>query len=141
MKKLTPFDHVKEIYKKNGEFLGDEGYVQYIINKELSKNPALLTIINWSQKHSLTNKAHFKMMNEFASLTPRPSYNKFPWIWKSENSVDKDVETLSRHYNESMVNAKEYLELLKLSNDGIDHLNWIRRIYGVDNTTKRGKNE
>ena len=36
--KKTPFTHSKKIYKSNTKFDGDEGYSQYIINKEISKN-------------------------------------------------------------------------------------------------------
>ena len=37
-KKPSPFTHVGTIYKSKGKFGGDEGYSQYVINKELSKN-------------------------------------------------------------------------------------------------------
>ena len=61
-KKLSPFTHVGAIYKSKEKFGGDEGYSQYVINKELSKNADLVDFVNLVQQYTLSNELHFKLM-------------------------------------------------------------------------------
>ena len=61
-KKPSPFTHVGSIYKSKGKFGGDEGYSQYVINKELSKNGDLVDFVNLVQQYTLSNELHFKLM-------------------------------------------------------------------------------
>ena len=51
-KKPSPFTHVGTIYKSKGKFGGDEGYSQYVINKELSKNGELVDFVNLVQQYT-----------------------------------------------------------------------------------------
>jgi hypothetical protein len=50
-KKPTPFTHVNDIYSRSSQFKGDEGYSQYVINKELSKNGELIDLVNVVQQY------------------------------------------------------------------------------------------
>ncbi|MEK9767545.1 MAG: hypothetical protein VW683_01380 [Betaproteobacteria bacterium] len=132
----SPFKRVDDIYKSGAQF-NDDGYVQFIVNKEVSKNPLLIGLVNEVQQYSLANHLHFKVLNTFAPLTKRPGFKAFPWIWKGGKKVDQDVEVVAKYYNESTTNAKEYLEILNMSDDGKEHLEWLRSVYGLKNVKKK----
>lgn len=130
----SPFTHVGEIYKTNGQYLGDEGYAQYIVNKELSKNGELIEVVNELQKYTLPNELHFKVANSFYPLSRRPGFSKFPWIWKGKEKADPEVVGVSKYYEESIENSKVLSEILKKTKEGRKHLKWLAKVYG-------GKNE
>lgn len=129
----TPFSHVTQIYKKNGEFKGGEGYVQFIINKELSKNGELIEVVNEAQRFwdpAIPNELHFKLMNGFYPYSRRPGFKQFPWIWKGSTKADPEVVGCAKYYEESIENAKVMVDILKQSKDGKKHLKWLAEVYG-----------
>ena len=132
-KKPSPFTHVGTIYKSKGKFGGDEGYSQYVINKELSKNGDLVDFVNLVQQYTLSNELHFKLMQSLFSYSNRPGFKQFPWIWKGSQKVNKEVEVISKHYEESLDNAEKYYEILKSSPKGKEKLKWLKRVYGLEN--------
>ena len=111
-KKPSPFTHVGTIYKSKGKFGGDEGYSQYVINKELSKNGDLVEFVNLVQQYPLSNELHFKLMQSLFSYSKRPGFKQFPWIWKGSSKVNKEVEVIANYYEESLDNAEKYYEIL-----------------------------
>ena len=129
----SPFTHVSSIYNSKGKFGGDEGYSQYVINKELSKNGELIDFVNLVQRYTLNNKLHFKVMQSLFSYSNRPGFKQFPWIWKGSNKVYKEVEIISKYYEESLDNAEKYYEILKSSPEGKKKLKWLKRVYGLEN--------
>lgn len=129
-KKPSPFTHVNEIYKTNGQFMGDDGYVQYIINKELSKNGELIEVVNELQKYKLPNKIHFKVANDFYPHSTRPGFNRFPWIWKGSSDADPEVIGVSKYYEESIENSKVYVEIFKQTNEGKKYIKRLAKVYG-----------
>ena len=131
--KLSPFTHVSGIYKSKGKFGGDEGYSQYVINKELSKNGDLVDFVNLVQQYTLSNELHFKLMQSLFSYSNRPGFKQFPWIWKGSQKVNKEVEVISKHYEESLDNAERYYEILKSTSEGKKKLKWLKRVYGLEN--------
>jgi hypothetical protein len=134
MAKLTPFNHVDLIYKGNSfSFGGDDGYSQYVINKELSKNGELIDIVNLVQQYQLENKFHFKVMNTVAPSTRRPGFKQFPWIWKGSTKVDDIIKIISIHFSESIENSKTYYEILSSSKEGKEKLKWLSKLYGLEN--------
>jgi len=135
----TPFKRVDDIYKRRAPFSG-EGYVLFIVNKELSKNMALIELVNELQRHTnLPPEMHFRIMNAFAPLTPRPRFHEFPWIWKGKTKVDEDVEIVAKHYRESIAHAEDYVEIFRQTEDGKEHLEWLRKVYGKKNKLKKAK--
>ncbi len=129
-KKPTPFTHVNEIYKVGGSFKGDEGYAQYIINKELSKNGMLVELVNEIQQHTLTNNVHFKMMNGFFPYSRRPGFKQFPWIWKGSEKPTPEVLGVARYYEESLDNARVLTQILEQSKEGKKQLKHLAKVYG-----------
>ena len=132
-KKPSPFTHVGTIYKSKGKFGGDEGYSQYVINKELSKHGELIDFVNLVQRYTWNNKLHFKVMQSLVSYSNRPGFKQFPWIWKGSNKVNKEVEIISKYYEESLDNAEQYYGILKSSPEGKKKLKWLKRVYGLEN--------
>ena len=132
-KKPSPFTHVGSIYKSKGKFGGDVGYSQYVINKELSKNGELVDFVNLVQQYTLSNGLHFKVMQSLFPYSSRPGFKQFPWIWKGSQKVNKEVEVIAKHYEESLDNAEKYYEILKSSPKGKEKLKWLKRVYGLEN--------
>jgi len=132
-KKPTPFTHVNDIYNRSSQFNGDEGYAQFIINKELSKNGEAIDLVNVVQQYTLSNECHFKVMNSLFPYTKRPGFKQFPWIWKGSQKVEPIIEVISKHFNESIENSKTYYEILKGSKEGKKQLEYLENIYGLKN--------
>lgn len=132
-KATTPFDHVKDIYQGNS-YKGDTGYAQYIINKELSKKGELIELINHIQQYTLPNKIHFRIVQEFFRHTKRPGFKAFPWIWKKKKASNKEIlEVIAKYYRESISNAEDCHDILSQTNEGKEHLQWLRNVYGLEN--------
>lgn len=130
----TPFTHVANLYKRGASYEGDVGYVQYIINKELSKNGGLIELVNYIQAYSLPNEIHFKLLNEFYGGTRRPGFKAFPWIWKKPaNKIQDEVEIIAKYYGESIAHATDYHTILSMSDEGKEHIKWLMSIHGRDN--------
>ena len=128
----TPFKRVDDVYRVRAPW-NPTGYVLFIINKELSKNPALLDLVNEMQKYNVPPEMHFRVFNAFAPKTRRPGFREFPWIWKGKEAVSEDVEIVAKHYNESSDNAKDYIRVLEQTLEGKGHLEWLRTVYGKKN--------
>lgn len=128
---MSPFDRVADIYKKDSSF-SDDGYVQFIINKELSKNPELVGLVANLSKYNLPNRVHFKYLNSYAKLKRKPPYNQFPWIWKKNKEVDENVSLLARHLEESIQNCTEYYSILNQSSEGKSYIKQLRAMYGME---------
>ena len=132
-KKPTPFSHVNDIYNRNSTFQGDDGYAQFIVNKELSKNGELIDLVNVVQQYTLDNKSHFKVMNSLFPYSNRPGFKSFPWIWKGSQKVDPIIEVIAKHYNESIENSKDYYKILKSTKEGKKQIKYLERVYGLKN--------
>ena len=132
-KKSTPFSHVTDIYKRGTTFSGDEGYAQFIVNKELSKNGDMIELVNIVQQYTMSNEIHFRLMNAFYPGTKRPGFKAFPWIWKGKKDNKVEVELIAKYYNESIDNASDYYEILIQSEEGCEFIKWLHSIYGLDN--------
>ena len=135
-KKPTPFTHVSDIYKTKSTFRGDEGYSQYVINKELSKNGEAIDLVNLVQTYwspPLDNNLHFKVMNSLFPYSRRPGFKQFPWIWKGSKKVEPIIEVISKHVNESIENSKSYYEILKSTKEGKKQIKYLEKVYGLKN--------
>ena len=132
-KKPTPFTHVDNIYNTNAVFSGDDGYAQFIINKELSKNGEVIDLVNTAQQYTLNNECHFKVMNSLFPYTRRPGFKQFPWIWKGSQKVEPIIMVIAKHFNESIKNSKVYYEILNRSKEGKKQLDYLESIYGLKN--------
>jgi hypothetical protein len=124
---------VSDIYKRGAPFSGDEGYAQFIVNKELSKNGSMIDLVNAVQQYTLPNDIHFKLMNAFYPSTRRPGFKAFPWIWKGKQENKEEIELIAKYYKESTSNAETYYEILMQSDEGKEFVKWLRSIYGLDN--------
>lgn len=132
-KKPTPFTHVSDIYKRGAVFRGNDGYAQYIINKELSKNGDVISLVNHAQQFKLSNEHHFKVMNSMYPHSRRPGFKEFPWIWKKASGNDEEIEVIAKYYDESIANATDYHKILLQSKDGKKHIKWLMDIHGKSN--------
>ena len=133
VKKASPFAHVSKIYERNSTYEDDGAYVQYIINKELSKNGIVAGFINHVQQYQLPNHIHFKLMNYMMGGVPRPGFKEFPWIWKKKEEHSDEIEVIAKYYEESISNAKDYYEILIVSKEGKEHIKWLMDVYGKNN--------
>ena len=61
-------------------------------------------------------------MQSLFPYSNRPGFKQFPWIWKGSQKVNKEVEVIAKHYEESLDNAEKYYEILKSSTKGKEKL-------------------
>lgn len=109
MGNISLFDHLKQITNGKGEYLGDEGYNQYMINKYISMNEYYIELAHYVSKLSLTNKQHFDVYKKFI-----PQRNVFlKYVGKKSSNEEKELQKIIAKYFEcSTKEAKDYIKIL-----------------------------
>lgn len=105
------FDHIKNVTIVKGEFLGDEGWNTYMINRYLSMNADYCEAVNIVQKNTRLLTAE-QVFNVYKSLLPKK--NVFlKYIKATTEKVNPDLMSALREYLEcSEREVKEHLEFL-----------------------------
>lgn len=107
------FDHINNIQKVKGEYLGDEHYNIFMINKVLSMNKDNIEIIDILQKNFRTgtyipNEVMYKCLREIIE----PPTRFHPYI-KNQNKKTYDegeLEIITKLYEVSQREAKEIID-------------------------------
>jgi hypothetical protein len=108
----TLFDHLTNITSKKGEYLGDEGWNNYMINRFLSMDPDYVEVVNIVQKNTWQMKGEY-LYNLYRDLIPK-QYKFLKYIkssTKSDYNVE-EVEAVQQYFEVSKKQAKEYINLL-----------------------------
>ena len=69
---MTIFDHIKNITVHKGEYLGDEGWNNWLVNRYLSMNPDYVEVVNIVQKNTWQMKGEH-LYNLYKDLLPKQS--------------------------------------------------------------------
>ena len=118
-KKMTPFDHIKNLHTKQRRWkdFNDEekkSFNVFIINKTLSFNPKYLDIVNMDQNYTGLNQilSQKEIFNLYFSLLPT-KFRFYKWIkgTKKKNSKE-NAEHLAMHFKVSTREAYDYLNIL-----------------------------
>lgn len=129
------FDHIDAIYTNQKvdyfDTLSDtdkKSYNNYMVNRFLSMNPHQLPFVNEIQKYNLDTKSHYLF---FSQILPRgKQFNKYVKKTKEVKYEDWLVDIVTRHYNVSVLEAEEYLEIYYKQNKSA--LKMLCEAYGVD---------
>jgi hypothetical protein len=130
------FEHIDAIYTNQKvdyfDTLTDadkKSYNNYMVNRFLSMNPHQLPFVNELQKYTLDTKTHYLF---FSQVIPRgKQYNKYIKKTKEVKYEEWLIEIVSRHYEVSTDEAREYLEIYYKQDK--DALRKLCQMYGIDN--------
>ena len=106
-----------------------KAYNVYMVNKWLSMNSDVTEIINFTQKYySLDRKVHYKMLSD---ILPRQKiFSKYIKGKKLDKYTAELVSLISKHYEVSKAEAKNYIDIFKYTDNGITSLTKIIEQYG-----------
>ena len=108
----TLFDHLTNITTKKGEYLGDEGWNNYMINRFLSMDPDYVEVVNIVQKNTWKMKGEY-LYNLYKDLIPK-QYKFLKYIkssTKSDYSIE-EIEAVQQYFEVSKKEAKQYINML-----------------------------
>jgi hypothetical protein len=109
---ITIFDHLKNITTIKGEFLGDEGWNSWMINKFLSMDQDYCEAVNLVQKASWQIKPEH-LYNIYKDLIPkRYVYLKYIKAKNKKEYDHEEVEIISQFFEVSKKTAKYYIDIL-----------------------------
>ena len=109
---MNIFDHLKNITTNKGEYLGDEGWNNWMINRYLSMDPEYCEVVNLVQKNTWQMKGEY-LYNLYKDLIPQ-QYKFLKYIKASKKSDYKkdDIDAVKQYFEISEKQAKEYIEML-----------------------------
>jgi hypothetical protein len=111
-KKQTIWDHLKNITTAKGEYLGDEGWNNWMVNRFISMNRDYCELVNYVQKNTWQMKGEY-LYNLYKDIIPK-QYVYLNYI-KSKNKKEykEDVlEAVQSYFEISKKEAKEYISML-----------------------------
>jgi len=109
---MTIFDHIKNITTNKGEYLGDEGWSNWMINRYLSMDPDYCEVVSIIQRNTFIMKGEH-LYNLYKDLIPK-QYIYLKYI-KANNKKEykvEQVEAIGKYFEVSKKEAKEYISML-----------------------------
>jgi hypothetical protein len=106
------FDHIKNITTSKGEYLGDEGWNNWMVNRYLSMDQDYVEVVNIVQKNTWQMKGEY-LYNLYKDLIPQQY--KFLRYIKAQNKKEykpEDVDAVQAYFEVSKSEAKEYIDML-----------------------------
>ena len=138
-KKKNLFDHINHIREKKTEnyfdTLTDEDkktFVNYMVNRFLSMDMNLIEVIDELQKHAvgLKPKDYYRVLRE---VVPQGrAFHKYIKSAKEERNNPELVTLVAGHFEVSKLNADEYIDLFKSTEDGTHELEELLIKYGKE---------
>jgi hypothetical protein len=138
-KKKTLFDHIGHIREKQTENYFDtltpedkKTFVNYMINRFLSMDMNLVEVIDELQIYSvgLKPKDYYRVLRE---IVPHGrSFHKYIKSAKQSQNNSALIDLLVLHYEVSRLEADEYANLFKLTDDGKERLTELCAKYGKE---------
>lgn len=134
-KALGLFDHVKHIrtlqkpdYYNSLTELDRKSFNHFMILQALSMDPQLLSVISILYRYfDIISSPQFYQL--LISFIPKNS-TYYPWIG-SKNKYKTDLlELMARRFEISFQQAKEYVDLLSLTDEGVNSLVYICQGFG-----------
>lgn len=122
----TIFDHIKNITIQKGEYLGDEGWNNWMINRFLSMKEEYVELVNIVQKHTWRISGK-DLYNLYKEIIPKEYvFLKYIKSKKSKVEYNKDeIDVIKEYFEISEKEAKEYIDMLDQ-----EYIDKIKSIYG-----------
>jgi hypothetical protein len=109
---MNIFDHLKNITTQKGDFLGEEGWNNWMVNRYLSMDQDYCEVVNIVQKNTWQIKPEH-LYNLYKDIIPK-QYVFLKYI-KAKNKVDykkDEIEAVQQYFEVSGREAKEYIKML-----------------------------
>jgi hypothetical protein len=111
-KKITIWDHIKNITVQKGEYLGDEGFNNWMCNRILSMNRDYCEVVNYIQKNTWQIKGEY-LYNLYKDIIPTQYvYSKYIKAQNKKEYKEDILEAVQLYFEVSKREAKEYIEML-----------------------------
>ncbi len=111
-KKITIWDHLKNITNHKGEYLGDEGWNNWMVNRFLSMNRDYCEVINFVQKNTWQIKGEY-LYNLYKDIFPKQYVYLNYMKSKNKKEYKEDIlEAVQSYFEISKKEAKEYIDML-----------------------------
>jgi hypothetical protein len=111
-KGINIFDHLKNITTEKGDFLGDEGWNNRLINRWLSFEESYCDAVNTVQKNTWQMKGEY-LYNLYRDLIPKKKvFLKYIKATNPKKYKDIEVESVQKYFEISKKEAKEYIDML-----------------------------
>jgi hypothetical protein len=125
---MNIFDHIKNITTTKGNYLGDEGWNNWMINRYLSMDQEYCEVVNIVQKNTWQMKGEY-LYNLYKDLIPQQyKYLKYIKASKKKDYKEDEIEAVQKYFEISKKQAKEYIDSLSK-----EEINAIQsQIHGVD---------
>lgn len=106
------FDHIKNITTNKGEYLGDEGFNNWMINRYLSMNQDYVEVVNIVQKNTWQMKGEH-LYNLYKDLIPKQYvFLKYIKATNTKKYNDNELNAVQKYFEVSKKEAKEYIDML-----------------------------
>lgn len=110
--KRTIWDHLKNITTTKSEYLGDEGWNNWMINRFLSMNRDYCEVVNYIQQNTWQLKGEY-LYALYKDIIPKKSvYLKYMKSTTAKKYDEKEIEAVQSYFEVSKKEAKEYIDLL-----------------------------
>jgi hypothetical protein len=111
-KPINIFDHLNNITLTKDNFLGEEGWSNYMINRFLSMNEDYCEVVNFVQKNTWQIKPVY-LYNLYKDLLPKQKvYLKYIKSQNTKKYDNDEVESIQIYFEISKKEAKEYIDSL-----------------------------
>jgi hypothetical protein len=109
---MNIFDHLKNITTNKGEYLGDEGWNNWMINRYLSMDQNYCEVVNFVQKNTWQMKGEY-LYNLYKDLIPKQYvYLKYIKATNAKKHNEEELEAIQQYFEISKKEAKEYISML-----------------------------
>jgi hypothetical protein len=106
------FDHLQNITFNKGEFLGEEGWNNYMINRFLSQDEDYCEVVNFIQKNTWQMQPKY-LYNLYKDVIPkRKVYLKYIKATNIKKYNDEDINAVKQYFEVSKKQAKQYIDIL-----------------------------
>jgi hypothetical protein len=116
---MSIFNHIKNITTIKGNYLGEEDWNNFLINRFLSMNREYCEVVNYIQKNTWQLKGEY-LYNLYKDIIPK-QYVYLKYIKPTRPTYDMEVvEAVRKYFEISNKEAKEYINVLP--KDELEHI-------------------
>jgi coenzyme F420-reducing hydrogenase alpha subunit len=112
VKAITLWDHLRNITTAKGEYMGDEGWNNYMVNRFLSMHREYCDVVNYVQKNTWQMKGEY-LYTLYKDIIPK-QYVRFNYVKATKKKEYKieELEAVQTYFEVSKKEAKEYINML-----------------------------
>jgi len=135
-KAATIFDHISQLTHKKKDWsqlseLDQKSFTPYIINRWLSMHPDLIETIDMFQQYTIGPLSKKHVYQLYYEILPNANVRAKYIKGKKADKYNKDLVTFVKdHYETSKREAEDMIDVLILTNKGLQSLVDAMKVYG-----------